>query len=287
MLNLLRGWNKKINYLLYLQNCNKLTINLFKDSISALTNFTFEDGIWYSSNSNKLSYPEDGNEAFFEIEENSFWFRHRNNCLISLIKKYSPDNMFFDVGGGNGFVTKAIDNAQIPTVLIEPGKQGVLNAKNRNLANIVCGTLSDLNGLAGQISSIGSFDVIEHIQDDNKFVKEIHVMLQNGGVFFVTVPAFQFLWSDEDKDAGHFRRYSLKAISKLLKNNGFEVAYSTYFFSLLILPLFLIRTLKSKFKIRGNSKTQVRNEHTQDSGFIGKIMDLIWKWELGRINKLK
>jgi hypothetical protein len=37
-----------------------------------------------------------------------------------------------------------------------------------------------------------------------------------------TVPAFSFLWSEEDVLAGHFRLYTLSSISKVLKSSGFE-----------------------------------------------------------------
>lgn len=264
-----------------------MTIDRFKEYLLSSKEFSFNSGVWYSSNSSKLSYPKEGYDNCFELEENSFWFRHRNNCLVSVIKKYSPHNLFFDIGGGNGFVSKAIDNAQISVVLVEPGKAGVLNAKKRDLKNIVCGTLNDLNGLIGRVDAIGAFDVIEHIEDDNKFVKEIHTMLKNEGFFFVTVPAFQFLWSNEDRDAGHFKRYSQRNILKLLRENGFELIYSTYFFSFLLIPLFIVRTLPSKLGIRRKSKTQTQREHNQNNGFIGKVFDLIWNWELGRIQRQK
>ena len=137
-----------------------MTIPQFKEYITSSTDFSFQDGIWYAANSSKLSYPDEGHEDCFEIEENSFWFRHRNNCLVSVIQKYSPDNLFFDVGGGNGFVAKALENAQIQTVLVEPGRSGVLNAKKRNLENIICGTIRDLRGLTGQVPSTAYADVI-------------------------------------------------------------------------------------------------------------------------------
>jgi len=245
------------------------------------------NGIWYSSNSSHFSYPEDGHDDCFMLEENSFWFQHRNNCIISLIKKYSPNNLFFDIGGGNGFVTKALENANISAVLVEPGKKGVQNAAKRNLENIFCGTLSDLNGLSGKVGAIGAFDVVEHIQDDNAFVENVYHMLMPNGHFFVTVPAFQFLWSDEDVDAGHYRRYNQKVIEKLLKQNGFEIEYSSYFFSFLLFPLFLIRTIPSKMGFRKKSKSQTQNEHKKNEGILGKVLNSIWKWELEKIQHQK
>ena len=36
------------------------------------------DGIYYSKSNSSISYPEEGNENCMQIEEDSFWFKHRN-----------------------------------------------------------------------------------------------------------------------------------------------------------------------------------------------------------------
>ena len=69
----------------------------------------------------KISYPDEANEMCFRIEENSFWFRHRNNCIIEVVKQFPPKGIFFDIGGGNGFVAKELEKNGIETVLVEPG----------------------------------------------------------------------------------------------------------------------------------------------------------------------
>ena len=66
-----------------------------------------------------------------EIEKDSFWFNHRNDVISNFVKRYSSLETFVDIGGGNGFVSKRLQDEGIPTILLEPGKYGVLNAKNR------------------------------------------------------------------------------------------------------------------------------------------------------------
>jgi SAM-dependent methyltransferase len=264
-----------------------MTIKEFTAYLSSQKAFTFQHGIWYSSDYHEISYPTNGHNEYYKLEEDSFWFKHRNNCITSLVKKYAPAQCFFDVGGGNGFVTRALTEVQVPAVLIEPGKQAVINAQKRNLENIFCGTLSDLNGLAGRLNSIGTFDLIEHIQSDKAFIKEVNMMLEKGGYFFVTVPAYPFLWSHEDTKAGHFKRYDRKTILKLLNNNNFDVIYATYFFSFLVFPVFFFRTLPTLIGIRNKSKNRTRNEHKQRKGFFIKLLEAVWEWEFKRIQKQK
>ncbi|MCX6254990.1 MAG: hypothetical protein NTV31_11015, partial [Bacteroidia bacterium] len=72
-------------------------------------NLEFKDGIWYSKTKSNVSYPENGNDLCFKIEDNSFWFKHRNNCIISVLKNYPPESEIFDIGGGNGFVAAELE----------------------------------------------------------------------------------------------------------------------------------------------------------------------------------
>ena len=49
-----------------------------------------EDGIFYAKASEAISHPEEGNEACFDVEDQSFWFRHRNDCIRELVRNFPP-----------------------------------------------------------------------------------------------------------------------------------------------------------------------------------------------------
>ncbi len=65
-----------------------------------------QNGIWYSDLCGDVSYPVEGNEACFQIEDESFWFKHRNDCICEVVSQFPPTNKgpIFDVGGVNVFV---------------------------------------------------------------------------------------------------------------------------------------------------------------------------------------
>lgn len=135
------------------------------------------------------------------------------------------------------------------TVLVEPGRVGAINAKNRGIPNVVCATTAEAGFREGSIGAIGLFDVVEHIADDREFVASMRSLLCPGGRLYVTVPAYSHLWSTEDEHAGHYRRYSRAAIEAVLRQCGFSVEYSTYIFRPLPVPVFLARTLPYRLKI--------------------------------------
>ena len=245
-----------------------------------------EKGIWFSIEKQKISYPEEGNSAMFELEESSFWFKHRNNCIVTLVKKFTPDCMFFDIGGGNGFVSKGLQQSGISTVLIEPGLQGCINAQKRGLENIVCSTLEDAGFKPDSLESCGMFDVVEHIEDDTTFISSIYKFLKPGGYCFITVPAYQILWSNEDVDAGHYRRYTTESIKRLLTSGGFKINYISYFFSFLVLPVFLFRTIPSLWKKKALPISMHKKKH-QSSGLSKIVVDQLCKREVNKINHTK
>jgi SAM-dependent methyltransferase len=238
---------------------------------------------------NAISYPSEGNEACFQIEEQSFWFQHRNVLIQSLVQHFCARSVFFDVGGGNGFVTKGLQDAGTTAVLVEPGSQGVLNARKRGVEHVVQSMWSPDIVRPKCAEAIGLFDVVEHIQDDIGFLKGVHQTLAPDGLVFITVPALHSLWSYEDIYAGHFRRYRLGELQRLLINTGFKVEYNSYFFSMLPLPIFALRSVPSFLGLRKSPDTaSIRKEHSNAKGMAGRLMDRWLQWEQSRkINSLR
>ncbi len=90
-------------------------------------------GWWQTRASPEVSYPGEGNALCFLVEDSSFWFRHRNRCILEILRRFPPPGTFFDVGGRNRYVARAIQDAGLEVVLIEPGIDGVRNALRRGV----------------------------------------------------------------------------------------------------------------------------------------------------------
>lgn len=248
-----------------------------------------DDGIYYADSNEKVNYPDDGNDECFEIEEDSFWFQHRNNCIIEMIKNYPPNHngLIFDIGGGNGYVAKGIKEAGWDVVLVEPGSSGARNAKKRGIAHVVCASSQSAKFKHGTLPAIGVFDVVEHIENDIEFLNHLWELLIPGGMLYITVPAYQSLWSLEDEDAGHFRRYTLNQLEGKLEQSGFSVKYSTYFFTFLPTIIFLFRTLPYRFNLLKKEKnyTRRKNDHSIRQGLHKLIIKFLMNLETIFISK--
>ncbi len=242
-------------------------------------------GWWASSTVSDVSYPEEGNALCFSVEESSFWFEHRNRCILEAVRRFPPAGAFFDVGGGNGCVAFALQQSGLQVVLVEPGLSGVRNAVKRGIRQVVRSTLEDAGVLPGTLPAVGLFDVIEHIEDAGEFLKSANRLMTSGGRIYVTVPAYQWLWSGEDKLAGHWRRYNLQAIVELLRNCGFALDFATYIFWFLPLPILFLRALPYRlgFGSRAMTEQAVRSDHELRGRTGRRMLQVLTNWELSRI----
>lgn len=250
-----------------------------------------EDGIWYGPEDAAISYPEHGNEGCFAVEDRSFWFKHRNACITEAVTSFPPGDVgpIFDIGGGNGFVSLGLASAGLDVVLVEPGRSGAANAKKRGIANIICASTQAAHFRENSLSAVGLFDVLEHIEDDKAFLQSINAVLKNSGMLYLTVPAYAFLWSNEDRLAGHFRRYTLKTLSAILGSTGFEVIYSSYIFRFLPIPIFLCRTVPDKLGLtsRAHDSEKAAHAHAASSTLAARILNRLLATEVASLRNRK
>lgn len=250
-------------------------------------NLINKDGIWTSKTSMQIAYPADANKVYSEIEEKSFWFTHRNRVILKAIQSFSPlAKTFVDIGGGNGYTAAFLSRNGYETVLVEPGLDGIKIAKQRGVNHLINSTLQDAGFGNSLFSNVGLFDVVEHVSDDVAFLKQLNPVLREDGKVFITVPAFNWLWSQNDVNAQHYRRYTIEKFRRSAELAGFKVVYATYFFTMLPLGIFIFRSIPYRFGIRFKSLySKALKEHK--SGFASRMMGLAGDLEIAALAKKK
>jgi len=243
-------------------------------------NWVFDvNGIYRNKKNAEISYPDVGNDSCFTFEDVSPWFKQRNELINALIIKNKLSGNFLDIGGGNGFQAKSLEeNNSIDKVfLVEPGYSGCLNAKKRGIENVYCGLFQDFDFTENKISICGLFDVIEHIEDDISFLNDLYDRLPQNSHVLINVPALQFLWSDSDIHSGHFRRYSKKDLKRIIKDTKFQIIDNGYYFIYYTLPLFILRVIPFRFGFRKNLEQVLESEtqnHQPNKGLLQKYIDV-------------
>jgi SAM-dependent methyltransferase len=182
-----------------------------------------------------------------ELEAGNFWFRARNKLILWAIHKYSPAlESFLEIGCGTGFVISAISN-QFPDARLSGSEyleEGLVYARQRVPRAVF--TQMDARHIAfeSELDTIGAFDVLEHIEEDEAVLQQICKALKPGGMLFITVPQHRWLWSAFDEYACHARRYDAHELHKKVSSAGFEIIRSTSFVSTLLPAMYLTRLLQ-------------------------------------------
>jgi len=77
-------------------------------------------------------------------------------------------------------------------------------------------------------------DVLEHVPDDRQFLQSVVARCRGMNRVFITVPAFDSLWSEKDEFLGHYRRYSLASLGSVAAASGVRITRAYYLFGLFL-----------------------------------------------------
>lgn len=72
-----------------------------------------------------------------------------------------------------------------------------------------------------RIDSIACLNVLEHIEQDELVLRNMHSILPKGGGVVLIVPAFEALYGEIDRMLGHYRRYTRKSLRRVAESAGF------------------------------------------------------------------
>ncbi|MBK7858003.1 MAG: methyltransferase domain-containing protein [Archangiaceae bacterium] len=135
-----------------------------------------------------------------------------------------------EIGAGIGTITALLAQGREKVVALEVDDFYVKRLKNRfrDQPNVVPYksdvALADWQRLrAEKFDSIVLSNVLEHIEDDGDAVRRFAQILTPGGKVLILVPALPLLFGSMDEAVGHFRRYTMGSLRKVLEANGFDV----------------------------------------------------------------
>ncbi len=205
-------------------------------------------GTWFVDRNVPNSFPDAGIDVFRDVDGHSFWFDHRNTVIASMLARHAPSHAMLEVGSGSGVVAEHLTDQGWAVACVEPVAAGAVTAARRGVPASFCGDLASLKLPDGSLPAIGAFDVIEHLEDPLPLLAEARRALRPDGVLAITVPAYQWLWSDFDTWNGHFRRYTLASLKEEVEAAGFVSVAGTYLFSPLVLPAAASRLLLNRSK---------------------------------------
>jgi SAM-dependent methyltransferase len=245
------------------------------DGFSAYApNFAHEGGGFKASYFSELA----------QLEEANFWFRARNRLIIWALQTYcSNARSILEVGCGTGYVLSGIAQA-FPLASLSGSEiftAGLGFAVDR-LRTVNFMQMDARNiPFYEEFDVIGAFDVLEHIEEDELVLSQIHEALKPNGHMILTVPQHAWLWSAVDEYACHVRRYEAQELRRKIEKAGFEVVRTTSFVTTLLFPMMLSRLLQRK----GKSKSFDAAAELKIAPWLNELFFQLLRSELALIRK--
>lgn len=179
-------------------------------------------------------------------EDDHWWFRSRTLMINTLMQQVLPQTsnlQVLDIGCGAGnMIHHLLRYGQVKGLEVDP--RPVREARLRGYDVDLHDAAAPYPFADGSFDVVTALDVIEHIEDDRPALQETYRVLKPGGHIVVTVPAFMFLWSNNDIINAHYRRYTAAELRRRLSEAGFDVkrlSYNNFFVFPLAAPLIMLR----------------------------------------------
>ncbi len=184
-------------------------------------------------------------QDLFELEEKHWWHLAKRSLCVELINSYikRTDLKILDIGCGTGRNMQEFARFGIAQG-VDQSQEAINFCKKRGLTHVQIDKSEHTDFKEQKFDLVTMLDVLEHT-DDEMTIAETARILKSGGYLLITVPAFQWLWSRWDVVLHHKRRYTVADLTRLLEKHGLSIVKASYAFSFLVLPILMIRLIKS------------------------------------------
>ncbi len=160
--------------------------------------------------------------------------RRYNEWIFSKFRPFLGRRVL-EIGSGVGNITKfLLDRDLIIVTDVEPKYLALLKNTFGKYKKFIIDHL-DISGpemeryRSHHIDSVICFNVLEHIEQDEKALKNIFDLLEPNGRLLLLVPSHPWLYGSLDRHLDHHRRYGKRELKNKLETMGFKVIFLEYF----------------------------------------------------------
>ena len=213
-------------------------------------------------------------EQYSDLEQWHWWFRGRQRILDAVLRREPSAR-----GRGLGHLPLAQPHGCVVGLDAE-----VLHARHVALdVSYVIGTLENVPLAAASFDLVLALDVLEHLDDDARGLREAARLLKPGGLLVVTVPALPSLWGGQDVVSHHRRRYLKRTLGQTFARAGLPAPRLTYFNVLLFAPVACTRWLR---RALGQAQQPRSDFDDNQPGLLNEILASVFAAERYLIHRL-
>ena len=187
-------------------------------------------------------------EGSSSIEQPEYWwYRARSDLLrAALAPHVGRPRRLLDVGSADGPSVSWLQAPEHVSVDVDP------RGLTPGLA--ACASALSLPFRDGAFDVVSAFDVVEHCEPEARALEEFRRVMAPGGRLLLSVPAYEWAWTDHDVRAGHHRRYTRRRLVDAVEAAGFTVVRASYAFAG-VFPRFAAERVSRRLRRPGPAKT--------------------------------
>ena len=181
-------------------------------------------------------------EEIHAVEDAHWWFRGRRAVIRALLAHAELPSAARVLDAGCGTGRNLAEYAALGTVVgVDPAPEAIAFCRERGFDDVRQAALEDLPFADGSFDLVCATDVIEHISDDDRALRELRRVTAASGWLLLTVPAYMWLWSRHDDSHAHKRRYTAGVLRDRACAAGWTPVVETYFNTALLAPIAAVR----------------------------------------------
>lgn len=190
----------------------------------------------------------------YEQEDRHWWFRGKRAVIWALVRRADlPEKpRVLDAGCGTG--RNLVEFGTLGDAAgVDPSADAVAFCHRRGLDSVRLGGLEALPFDSGDFDLLLASDVLEHVEDDRGALRELHRVAAPGASLVITVPAYEWMWSEHDDQLHHLRRYTMRRLHDPVLAAGWRPVYATYYNTILLPVVAVARLLSRLLPRRGRT----------------------------------
>ncbi len=185
-------------------------------------------------------------DKLYEIEKTNWWYVAKRDLFKRALKKLNRNfSLSLDVGCGVGSNLEVLEVFSKRAIGVDISKKAINFCKKKGFRDIHYGDITKLKYKNNTFDLVLCSDLLEHV-DDKRAVREISRVLKPNGIFIFSVPAHGYLWSENDRQFMHLRRYEKKRLRELLRTNNLKIIKLSYWNFFLFFPYLIFSWVSDK-----------------------------------------
>lgn len=182
-------------------------------------------------------------------EQSRHWYYstkiyYLKNLLDKYVHKTAEPVSISDWGAGNGIIGLSLFG------FLDISNESSLDLIDTGYErDVVCDGLSRHSYIrrpdpSKKYNILLAIDVVEHINDDKRFLELLDRHMEKGSLLIVAAPALDILWSNHDVYLEHYRRYNLHSLEQICASSKLRILESGYLFTVTLPIILFVRLFR-------------------------------------------